>query len=291
MKKSHTDWKQPAPAKATSSPSGRKRGTNGVTPVILLEFISEFADLHVAQLTANTGGLTGPGAAVNITTTSVGGPGDEVQEFNEKGEFVLMFGKEVNKTKVEGGVATPEEQDVCTKVEHELGADCQPGAQGTEPGAFEHPAYVAVDQSTGDVYVGDTGDAVVTKFEEKEVAGAKLVVPVTTWGNGGSNEEPNGQLVGKPAGQECVAPSTACPAAEPFVALSGIAVDPKGNLWADGVDSREGPYHGVQRIFEFARATGTFTGNAWDPVCRYGQPASHPVNEAVSPSTPKTMST
>jgi DNA-binding beta-propeller fold protein YncE len=245
-------------------------GKNGI-PSITVEFTGEFADLHVPQLTAETAGLTGPGAAVNITTPSVGGPGDEVQEFNEKGEFVLMFGNKVNKTKA-GGL--PTEADVCTEVEVKMGVECQRGAPGSEPGQFERPAYVAVDSSTGDVYVAD-GEH---EFQEEGVAARFLPERVTkfsekgevvsTWGDGGPGETPNGQLVGKPEGAECVAPAKACPAAEPFLYISGIAVDPKGNLWVDGSSTTIPGFQGNpgQRLFEFARAgAGTFTGDAWSP--------------------------
>ena len=236
---------------------------NCISSTYKVTFFGALADLHVAPLTADTTGLTGPSPAVKIATTSPGGPGDEVQEFNDQGEFVLMFGGDVNKTKAKA-LASEAERDVCTAFEVEVDhVECQPGVRPTEPasepGAFEDPAYVAVDSSGGAVYVGDGEDGLVTKFTEK----GELV---PTWGNGGPGEAANGQLVGKPpAGVECtVPPHEACPAAEPFVDLSGIAVDSSGNLWVDGAPS------GKQRLFEFKR-TGTFTGNAWNvPVSKEG---------------------
>jgi hypothetical protein len=107
-----------------------------------------------------------------------------------------MFGKEVNKTL--GGM--PSEKDLCTAPE----TTCQPGVPGTEPGAFTTPEFVAVDPTTGDVYVGDTGDNLVSKFSSSGVLEA-------TWGKGG---QLNGSST--PAGS--------------FGELGGIAVSTTGNL-------------------------------------------------------------
>jgi DNA-binding beta-propeller fold protein YncE len=247
-------------------------------PFYEVHFTGEFADLHVAPLTANTTDLTGAGAAVNITTTSPGGPGDEVQEFTEKGEFVLMFGKDVNKTKALAPLEA--ERDVCDP-QTELAVECQTGTPGSTPGAFERPASVAVDSSTGDVYVADGEHLAeykqdvpayalperVTKFSEKGEV-------VSSWGDGGPGEEPDGHLVGKAAvgqgAEECVAPAKPCPGAEPFVGISGISIDSKGNLYVDGTFLGEGGARLFQRVFEFAR-DGIFTGNAVDVVSPVGE--------------------
>jgi DNA-binding beta-propeller fold protein YncE len=101
---------------------------------------------------------------------------------------------------------------------------CKAGLSGSEPGEFEVPSYVAVDNSSsasrGDVYVGDTGDSLVTKFgPEGELE--------TSWGNNGESPshkrtEPNGQLNGSPTTPFLTHPG--------FVELSGIADDSTGNL-------------------------------------------------------------
>lgn len=92
-------------------------------------------------------------------------PDNRVEKFSSTGMFILMFGKEVDKTKsapLSG--ASQEEKDVCTEVEVELGAECQKGVAGSTPGAFASNGamFVAVDNSTepsdpskGDVYVAD----------------------------------------------------------------------------------------------------------------------------------------
>ncbi len=81
-----------------------------------------------------------------------------VEKFNEKGEFLLMFGKEVNKHG-----ASQAERDLCTK---EPGEECQPGASASTPGAFEEPDFLAVDDTDGDLYVGDEGDGTLSKWGE-----------------------------------------------------------------------------------------------------------------------------
>ena len=106
------------------------------------------------------------------------------------------------------------------------------------PGAFNEPAFPAVDQSTGDVYVADRSNDVVTKFtEDGEV--------VSSWGDDGPGEESDGRLIG-PKGK----PS------EQFGELRGIAVDFFGNLWVDcGAPS--------QHLFEFDHNGGFEIG--WTP--------------------------
>lgn len=97
-----------------------------------------------------------------------------VEKFDPSGNFILMFGDEVNQTT--GG-------DVCTAAS---GHACRAGRQAPyydnepppPPGAFSFPTFVAVD-SSGAVYVGDGGTERVSKFN----SGGQLV---TSWGVGGS---------------------------------------------------------------------------------------------------------
>ena len=88
-----------------------------------------------------------------------------VEKFDSSGKFLLMFGKEVNKTKV-AAKASEAEQNVCAAGS---GDECQSGTQGGAGGGeFSDPEFVAVDSSasasSGDVYVGDAGTAIVYKF-------------------------------------------------------------------------------------------------------------------------------
>jgi hypothetical protein len=159
---------------------------------------------------ASTGGS---GVAVNDLTHDVyvADTGNRrVDEFTAGGTFVLAFGKDVDATT--GG-------DICTAISKDA---CQPGTSGSEPGEFETPTYIAVDnsesgESKGDVYVGDTGDNLITKFS----AESKLA---STWGNNGAGGTPNGQLSGG--------------LTESFdKGLRGIAVDGAGTLWVFDVGS------------------------------------------------------
>jgi hypothetical protein len=80
-----------------------------------------------------------------------------VEKFDAAGHFVLMFGKEVDKTT---------KADVCTAAS---GDACQVGAESVAgEGGFAQPVYVAVDDSAsgshGDVYVADSTTQSVYKF-------------------------------------------------------------------------------------------------------------------------------
>lgn len=79
--------------------------------------------------------------AVNRATGDVyvaDGANHRVQEFTEKGEFVLMFGQEVNRTKVESeGKVASEAESVCTAAEVAMGTVCQAGTASSAPGGFE----------------------------------------------------------------------------------------------------------------------------------------------------------
>ena len=85
---------------------------------------------------------------------------------------------------------------------------CQAGLPGSGAGQFTAPAFIAVDNSAGasagDVYVGDTGDNVVSKFTSEGAL-------ISSWGT-------KGQLDGSTT------------SAGSFAALDGIAVDANGTL-------------------------------------------------------------
>jgi WD40 repeat protein len=123
-----------------------------------------------------------------------------VEKFDAAGKFILMFGKEVNKTKVEAK-ASEAEQNLCTAAS---GNECQAGTQGGEGGGeFSDPRFVAVDSSesvsSGDVYVGDAGTKTLYKFAS----------------DGSFISAENGAAA--PEG--------------PFSGIDGITVDNSGNAW------------------------------------------------------------
>ena len=122
----------------------------------------------------------------------VDGGNFRVEDFDATGNFILAFG---------GGVDLTTGGDVCTAASHDT---CGPGTQGTGPGQFDGPMFVAADNSggpsAGDVYIGDPADDVVSKFD----ASGELI---TSWGTGG-------QLNGTAT----------------FGSIDGIAVDGSGDL-------------------------------------------------------------
>ncbi len=79
-----------------------------------------------------------------------------VQELTANGEFVLMFGWDVNKATVAlGAGATQPEKDLCTEAEEK---ECQAGQPGTGlAGQLDGASAIAVDQTSGNVYVLEYG--------------------------------------------------------------------------------------------------------------------------------------
>src|SRR6202035_2422343 len=73
-----------------------------------------------------------------------------VEKFTSTGEFLLMFGGEVNETKDSKVGATEAEKDVCTA---ESGDVCKTGVAGSNPGELSGESVLAVG-ATGTVYVG-----------------------------------------------------------------------------------------------------------------------------------------
>ncbi len=138
-----------------------------------------------------------------------------VQKFTASGSFVLMFGKGVNQTT---------SGNVCTAAS---GNTCKAGTPGTAAGELQTPRFIAVDSSggpsNGSVYVADTANNKVTKFDSS----GNLVAG---WGSGG-------QLNGSTATNG------------PFGAIAGIVVDPSGNLEVLDTNSR---------MFKFTE-NGTFS--------------------------------
>ena len=96
------------------------------------------------------------GVAVDNSTGSSRGDvyvGDQtnqrVEKFGAGGNFILMFGDEVNK----------DGSDVC-----KAGEECQAGTKAAGAGQFGNPRGVAVDPTSGSVYVVDFSNHRVQKF-------------------------------------------------------------------------------------------------------------------------------
>ena len=94
-----------------------------------------------------------------------------VEKFSADGEFLLMFGGEVNKT-------TP--ANVCTKADVEGGETCGAGTSGTAPGQFGAVRlgdYIEID-SEDKVYVGDVGR--IERFDSNGIYQDEVSVPGET---------------------------------------------------------------------------------------------------------------
>ena len=151
-----------------------------------------------------------------------------VEKFDSSGHFVLMFGKGVDKTKVEAGGTTEAEKNVCTEASGDI---CQAGSSSSSPGGFSRPAYLAIDNDPaghGDIYVADTGDNVVQKFDSSGHV-------VSSWG-----------AVGQKTGSDTDLSS--------FGPLWGVAVGgPNGDLYVGGNGGSS------DNIFQYSRG-GTYEG-------------------------------
>ncbi len=131
-----------------------------------------------------------------------------IQEFTAAGKFVLMFGWDVNKTKVEEGGATQTELNLCTETEVEAGGECQAGVAGDEPGQFGQAVFsIAVDPNSGAVYVAEYDESSKGERVQKFTAGGQYLYEIgkevneTTKGNLCTREEE----VSKTA--KCIGPS------------------------------------------------------------------------------------
>ncbi len=145
---------------------------------------------------------------------------NRVQEFNEKGEFVLTFGKEVNKTKVEAK-GTEAEQNLCTAAS---GNTCQAGKAGSANGQLSAPAALAID-SKGNLWIADKGNNRVEELNEKGEYVSKF----------GSVGTGNGQFTS--GGPE------------------GLAIDSHNNIWVS--DTYAGRVEEFNEKGEFIRVVGS----------------------------------
>jgi hypothetical protein len=84
-----------------------------------------------------------------------------IQKFDSSGNFILMFGANVNATKVAESGSTQTERNICTAIS---GDACQAGTSGTGQGELESSAILAVDQAHNSVLIG--GGERIQKFDE-----------------------------------------------------------------------------------------------------------------------------
>jgi hypothetical protein len=173
----------------------------------------------VGQVSSPAGVAVDNSAGPSAGDVYVADPGNfRVDEFSSSGTFIRAWG-----WGVADGLPSFE---TCTLI-------CQAGLSGSGAGQFTTPTFVAVDSSAGpsagDVYVGDTGDNLVTKFSSEGAL-------ESTWGD--TTPTPNGQLAGKKT------------TAGSFGLLAGVAVDGSGGLLVDQENESK-------LVFRFAQ-DGTF---------------------------------
>jgi hypothetical protein len=178
---------------------------------------------HIGAPGEAAGDLSEPaGVAVNeskglLYVADVGN--DRVDEFETNGKFVRAWG---------GGVADGASAfEACTST-------CRKGVSGTNPGEFERPESIAVDNdsgspSFGDVYVADGGShGVIDKFS---ATGAYInqVTETGPWSEAGGHlaHGPGGPL-GGPVRKEFSGGGN-----EQTVVGLGVAVGSNGGLWVD----------------------------------------------------------
>ena len=135
-------------------------------------FVGEVVD---SEFPGGTGSLISQaGVAVDDSNGDVYGANENrVVKMSPYGAFVLEFGQEVNQTQVakresqvskgETVTVTHEQEDLCTAASGEKCGGSS-GSLGTIGGQFREVAGVAVEQSTGDVYVVDRVNQRVDKF-------------------------------------------------------------------------------------------------------------------------------
>jgi DNA-binding beta-propeller fold protein YncE len=138
---------------------------------------------------------------------------NRVQKFSPEGKFTLMFGGDVNKTKVEEAGSSEAARNLCTAASGDV---CQAGSAGGGSGQFKELLGIAI-TAAGTVYVGDTDRIEV--FNTEGVYQTQFGLPEEGEVKGGT---PEGK--GHP---------------------SGLAVDPAGSLYFDFLqnDAMETPEH------------------------------------------------
>jgi hypothetical protein len=173
-----------------------------------------------------------------------------VQELTATGEFVSMFGKEVNAT-TKGDICTAASKDVC-----------KAGVRGEAPGQLSRPQSVVVEPQNGDVYIAEyvegVGDVYSERVQEFTAEGVFMLeigkeVNEKTKGNLCTEEE-----VQRNQGVQCTGPAQATPGISEHGALN--LLQGVGDLLAVGGE-HDTLYVGEERrVQEFDAATGEWTG-------------------------------
>jgi hypothetical protein len=166
-----------------------------------------------------------------------------VEKFDASGHFILMFGQHVNKTAMENPSSNEAERDLCTA---ESGDVCTGGERTNHesPTPFEEPGFVAVDNSSGPSH----GDVYVSSATGESAHPEDVIYKLT----------PGGQLISGWASGGVLDGSTVldppAPVAGPFGNVTGMTVDPEGDLWMSATLGSQ------LRVFEFGQDGSFITG-------------------------------
>ncbi|MFL5900580.1 MAG: DUF6531 domain-containing protein [Solirubrobacterales bacterium] len=155
---------------------------------------------------------------------------NRVEEFNDAGELIETFGKNVNRTAVEAK-GSEAARNLCTVASEDT---CQAGDAGGANGQLDRPASLAVD-AAGDVWVADAGNSRIQKFGSD----GKYLAQFGSFGEG------NGE----------------------FFEPEGVAVDPHGNVWvADTYNGRVQEFDGTGKFIKVVGSYGTGKGQMGEPT-------------------------
>lgn len=143
-----------------------------------------------------------------------------VDEFSSAGTFMLAVGWGVSNGKAEA--------ETCT-------SSCEIGISGSGSGQFSEPWGIAVNQSSGDVYVSDTGDERVQEFSSTGTF-------ITSFGSKGAG-------------------------AAQFNLAEGLAIDSSGNVWVADQDNWRIDEFSSSGTFMMAVGWGVKDGKAEAETC------------------------
>ncbi len=153
---------------------------------------------HQSARSSDAGGFEFPdGVAVDTSSTSshygdvyIADAGNHrIQELTQTGDFVAVYGWDVNETKVKAG-GTEAEDNVCTAVSKD---ECGTGREATEtegaPGRFGSLESIAIDPTNGDLYLAERlgGKAGVGERIQKLTPGGAFLLEIGKDVNGGTN--------------------------------------------------------------------------------------------------------